>query len=196
VRSAAPRLGVITGPGLEEADGEAHDVAREWASTTANSLPGAPAPVDAASTVAGALALAERVDVLHIAAHGRFCAENPTLSSIALADGELTVYDLAQISAVPPVAVLAACSLARAARFGDEVVGFAHALLGLGARDVVAPVLAVPDAATRPIMVALHRELRAGTAPAEALAVARSGIDPADAAEVLAACAFTCLGTR
>jgi tetratricopeptide (TPR) repeat protein len=195
-RSPQPRLGVITGPGLEEADGEAHDVAREWEATDTGPVSGASAPVDAASTVAGGLALAERVDVLHIAAHGRFCAENPTLSSIALADGELTVYDLAQISAVPPVAVLAACSLARAARFGDEVVGFAHALLGLGAQDVVAPVLAVPDAATRPFMVALHRELRAGTAPAEALAAARRGIDPADAAELLAACAFTCLGTR
>jgi CHAT domain-containing protein len=94
------------------------------------------------------------------------------------------------------VVVLAACSLARAARFGDEVVGFAHALLGLGARDVVAPVLAVPDAATRSVMVALHRGLQAGTDPARALAAARTGIDPGNPAEVLAACAFTCLGTR
>jgi tetratricopeptide (TPR) repeat protein len=197
VHPALPRLGVITGPGLEEADGEAHDVARQWASAADAGVAGeGAAPVAAASTVAEGLALVERVDVLHIAAHGRFCAENPTLSSITLADGELTVYDLARVPAVPPVVVLAACSLGRAARFGDEVVGFAHALLGLGARAVVAPVLAVPDAATRPIMVALHRELRAGTAPADALAAARSGIDPGNAAEVLAACAFTCLGTR
>jgi hypothetical protein len=46
----------------------------------------------------------------------------------------------------------------------------------------------VPDTATAPLMVALHAHLRAGACPAEALAFAARGQDPA------AVAAFICVG--
>jgi hypothetical protein len=57
-------------------------------------------------------------------------------------------------------------------------------------------VLPVPDAATAPLMVAMHRLLAKGAAPAEALAAAQvsvaAGGDPATTA---AAAGFVCLGS-
>ena len=59
-------------------------------------------------------------------------------------------------------------------RPGDELMGLGAALLCLGTRTSVAPVVAVPDTATMPLMLALHDGLGRGLPPAEALAAARS----------------------
>jgi CHAT domain-containing protein len=69
-------------------------------------------------------------------------------------------------------------------------LGTAAALIGLGVRCVIAPVMPVPDGTTAPFMVALHRRLQDGQPPAEALAAARAGQDTAVAA------AFICIGAN
>ncbi len=46
--------------------------------------------------------MAERVDVLHVAAHGRHSADNPLFSGLELADGPWFGYDIDQL-AVDPV---------------------------------------------------------------------------------------------
>ena len=74
-------------------------------------------------------------------------------------------------------------------RPGDELLGTAAALLGLGVASVVAPVLPVPDAATTPLMLALHERLRTGLA-AERGARRGGGADADDAV----ALAFVCIG--
>jgi CHAT domain-containing protein len=108
---------------------------------------------------------------VHVAAHGRLRSDNPLLSALDLADGPLTVYDLERLPAVPSLVVLPACqSGATAVRAGEEVMGLAHAMLALGSRAVVAALVPVPDAETGAVMTALHRELAAGSTPAEALA--------------------------
>jgi CHAT domain-containing protein len=58
---------------------------------------------------------------------------------------------------------------------------------------MVAPVLAVPDAATMPLMLAFHDGLGRGLPPAEALAAAGAGLGPGDDALVVAA-GFVCFG--
>ena len=191
LRAAAPRAGPTTrafvaGPGLPGAADEVEQLAADH---------GGQALVGAAATVDACLELAAAVGVLHVAAHGSLRADNPAFSSLELADGPLTVYDLDQLQAVPDLVVLPACDVARAGRIGDELVGVAHTLLGQGVRAVIAPVLPVPDRATARLMCAVHRHLADGDDPAAALAAAGAGLDLDRAADRLAAAAFVCLGS-
>jgi CHAT domain-containing protein len=87
------------------------------------------------------------------------------------------VHDLERLRTPPGTVVVSACYAAEAVTTaGDEVVGLAGALLSLGSRTVVASVAPVPDEPSASWMVALHRELAAGTAPSEALAAATGSV--------------------
>ena len=175
------RVARVAGPQLPGAEAEVKELAD--LDGEAEVLAGAEA------TAANVLAAFERSDVVHLAAHGVFRADSPLFSSVLLADGPLTVYDLERVHAAPALVVLAACDAAAAVvRSGDELLGTATALLGLGVRSVVAPVLAVPDDATAGFMVAFHRRLRAGDGVATALARASGGGHRG------AAAAFVCIG--
>ena len=178
------QVGVVAGPGLPAGEREAHELAERWGSSA---LP-------VATTVDACLDVAAQVDVLHVAAHGTFSVDNPLLGAITLDDGDLFVQDLARLERVPSTVVLAACGVARTAGVGDEVIGFAHGLLGLGSRAVVAPLVPIPDDATAPLMHALHDELRRGHPAGDALALAAGTVDAEDARALAAAWAFTCLG--
>jgi CHAT domain-containing protein len=117
----------------------------------------------------------EGASVAHVAAHARFRADNGLWSSIELADGPLTVYELEQLRAPPGLVVLSACqSGLSTVRPGDEVMGFVTALLGLGARTVVASLAPVDDRASHDLMVAFHQRLHDGDRPAAALTAARA----------------------
>jgi CHAT domain-containing protein len=152
---------------------------------------GYPAPAvltGPAATVEAVTAALDGAGLAHIAAHGNFRADQPLLSSLGLADGPLTGYDLERLTSPPRLIMLASCSTAMAeVRPGDELMGFAAALLAQGTGAVVAPLLPVPDEATRLAAHAVHRALRAGAGPAAAL-VAAAGTDRFTAA------AFLCLG--
>ncbi len=188
-RAAGGGTVVVAGPDLPGADAEAADVAAAY--PRARLLRGPEASVD---RVLAALAGAR---LAHVAAHGRLRSDSPLFSSLVLADGALTLYDLERLAAPPDTFVLPACNAAlpQVAR-GDEVLGMATALVGLGVRSVIAPLLPVPDAATRPFVLAVHAALRAGRAPGAALADAvraTAGSDDGPAARALAA-AFVCIG--
>jgi CHAT domain-containing protein len=183
--AGAPSKAFVAGPGLPGAAEEVEGLADEH---------GGHALVGPAATVGACLALAGEVRLLHIAAHGSLRSDNPAFSSLELADGPLTVYDLDRLDAVPDLVVLPACDVARAGRIGDELVGVAHTLLGQGVRAVVAPVLPVPDQATARLMRAFHRGVADGLDPAAALANATSS-GSESAADRLAAAAFVCLGS-
>lgn len=179
---------LIGGPGLPHAAAEVRALARTYPG--AELLTGRRAGVDAATAALDGAALA------HIAAHGRFRADNPQFSAIELADGPLTVFDLEGLSQAPRHVVLSACESGRpAVRAGDEVMGLAAALLSLGTRSLVATVVPVPDDASRPLMLQLHRRLRRGQSPAVALAAAQRAPGIARTAESrCAAAGFVCFG--
>src|SRR5207253_9725347 len=100
----------------------------------------------AEATCANVLAAMERAELVHVAADGHFRADSPQFSSLLLADGPLTVYDIECVQRVPRTVVLSSCDAAPVeVRAGDELLGVAAALLGLGVRTVVAPVFSVPD---------------------------------------------------
>jgi CHAT domain-containing protein len=145
--------------------------------------------------VEATLTALDGADVAHVAAHGTLRGDNPLFSSLALADGPLTAYDLERLRRAPRLVLLPACqSGAGHVLAGDEVMGLTSALFALGTRTAVATVVPVPDEATRPLMVALHEGLQAGLAPAAALAAAQAGADRSDPAGLATAGGFVCYG--
>jgi CHAT domain-containing protein len=131
--------------------------------------------VGSEATAAAVSDLAGRVDVLHVAAHGRHSAENPLFSGLELVDGPWFGYDIDQLTDVPDVVLLSACEVGRSSvRWGEELIGMTAAWLHAGARCVVASPAAVNDAAAHDVLVAMHRGLAAGLDPAAALAEAVS----------------------
>src|SRR5205823_14328769 len=101
-------------------------------------------------------------------------------------DGPLNVYELQTLRQAPEIVVLSACDLALSGLHpGDELLGLAAALLGMGTRTIVASVVPVPDASARRLMLAFHEHLLAGHRPAAALAKAQART---------AVAGFVCLG--
>jgi CHAT domain-containing protein len=177
------RVALVAGPDLPGGDLEVARLTELYPS--ARVLRGQAA---AASDVRDAV---ERSDLVHLAAHGTFRSDAPLFSSLRLADGPLTVYELERLRSAPGTLVLPACDAAQLeVRPGDELLGTAAALLGLGVGSVVAPVLPVPDAATIPLMVALHERLKQGAPPSAALAQAAAEVDDP------VALAFVCIGAN
>jgi tetratricopeptide (TPR) repeat protein len=175
------RVVIVEGPELPGAAGEVAALARRY--------PDATCLVGPAATAAAVAQALDGAALAHVAAHGAFRVDNPLFSSLQLADGPLTVYDLEGLARAPRRLVLSACDAGLSGvRPGDELMGLAGALFALGMSTLVASVIPVPDAATKELMLALHRALQGGAGPAEALARARSGQDPAVAAS------FVCFG--
>jgi CHAT domain-containing protein len=186
-RSRGRRVVLVCGPGL---DGAAAEIA-----SLASDYPGATRLEGPDSTVAGVLAALDGAQVAHIAAHGSLRGDNPLFSALAMADGPLTAYDLERLSRAPQLVLLPACqSGGGQVLAGDEVMGLTSALFALGTRTAVATVIPVPDAATRPLMLALHDGLRRGLPVARALADAQAGTDRADPAALATAGGFVCYG--
>jgi CHAT domain-containing protein len=177
---------LVAGPALAGADREIADIARLYAGAT--TLTGAAATVDAV------LEAATGAGVLHLAAHGRLRTDNPLFSALELADGPLTGYHLESLARAPAAVVLSACSSgAGHATVADETLGLAWTLMGMGCATVVAPMLPVPDEATRDLMVALHERVARGDTISRALSLAQadaSGLDPARAAVAAAFVAY------
>lgn len=182
-------VGLAAGPDLVGGRREVLDLAALY--------DGAHCLVDDAATTEGVLDLLGSCSVVHLAAHGTFRADSPMFSSVRLHDGPLSVYELERRRLAARTIVLPACDAGLASvHIGDELLGTATALLGLGARSVVAPMAIVPDEAMAHVMVALHNGLRAGRAPAEALAAAcTEARERGDRTDIAAATALACVGT-
>lgn len=168
------RAGFVAGPRVLRAEDEVTAAAKEWS--------GARVLLGGAATARSASALAEQVDVLHVAAHGRHSAENPLFSGVQLADGPWFGYDVDRLRAVPDVVLLSACEVGRSTvRWGEELIGMSAAWLHAGARCVVASAAAVNDAAAYDVLLAVHARLAAGDDPAAALAAAVPSVAAASA---------------
>ncbi len=165
------RILVVAGPRLSEAAAEATQVAQ--CHDAAVVLRGASASVDRVCQAIG------DADLVHVVAHGRFRHDNPLWSTIELADGMLTVYELDRIGSVPSTIILATCDSGLHATSGPAdgaagLHGLAATLVSMGARTVVASIGALPDnAETRRAMVALHRGMVSGATASQALAELR-----------------------
>ena len=179
------RAVVAAGPGLPFGAKEAEAVAH---------LHGTRPLVGDDATAEGVLTALDGAEIAHLAAHGSFRADNPLFSSLDLADGPLTVYDLESLAEAPALCVLSACDSGLSeVRAGDELMGLTATLLALGSATIVASVVTVPDEASMALMSAFHGRLASGAEPAEALvgaqAEAGDGFE-----EMVARAAFVCFG--
>jgi tetratricopeptide (TPR) repeat protein len=146
------------------------------------------------TTVEAALDALDGARLVHVAAHGHFRADSPLFSSLEMADGPLTVYELERLRRAPYRLVLSACESGVLAPVGaEELLGLAAALFSLGSAGLVCSIAEVNDDVTARLMVQLHDELAAGADPATALHAVRraAGGDPLAAAT---AAAFVALG--
>ncbi len=124
------------------------------------------------------------VDVIHMAAHGRFDSLNPLASYIALSpggddDGLLEVREVYQLSLQDrnPLITLSACELAvNQVNPGDELEGMTRAFLLTGARGVIASMWPVDDFITSELMQAFYENRASGMTNAQALAEAKRTI--------------------
>ncbi len=169
--SPAESVLVVAGPRLAEADAEANGVAACHRRSTLL--------IGEAATVANVGAAMARHDIAHFVAHGQFRHDNPLWSTLELADGPLTVYELERLGRVPPVVVLATCdSGIGGSSSGAQLHGLAGTLLTMGARTIVAAIGALSDTVeTRRAMISLHRDLVEGIGASASLARQRDSFD-------------------
>jgi hypothetical protein len=172
------KTALVAGPRLRHATREVRELGAL--------RPGATVLHGTVATAQATLAALDGAAIAHLACHGHFRADSPLFSSLELADGPLNVYELQRLRRAPELVVLSACDLGLSQTHpGDELLGLAAALLGMGTRTVVASVVPVPDAAARRVMLAFHQHLLSGDAPAVALARAQARARTAG---------FVCLG--
>jgi len=133
-----------------------------------------PYPLTADATTENVLCALDGAWLAHIAAHGIFRADSPLFSSLRMHDGPLTVYDFEQLGRAPYRLVLSSCDSGVGAPAGaDELLGLVSGLLPLGTAGIVAAIVPLNDSAAVPVMVALHRQVRAGRTLAESLSSVR-----------------------
>lgn len=141
----------------------------------ADGLGGAARVIDGADATQAALRAAlPGHDVLHLACHGQFRADNPSFSSLELADGALTLLDAQRLPVAGMLVALSACEtgLSHVAP-GDELLGLVRGFLLAGAPTVLASLWMVDDASTARLMRSFYSRLGAGARPAAALCAAQ-----------------------
>ena len=189
-RAAAPeeqRVVLVGGPRLATGDAEIRHLAARY--------PDAVVLSDGNAVAERVMAAMDGAWLVHVAAHGTFRADSPLFSAIELDDGPLTVYDLERLKRAPYRVILGSCSSGVGATVGaDELLGLVSALISLGSAGVVASVVPVNDAATVPLMIALHDQLRRKAGLAEALTQARHAAG-SDSVARSTADSFIALGT-
>lgn len=181
-----PAIHVVTGPDLTHSTDDHRAALASFRTTVAEADGGREAMADAIG----------QADLLHVAAHGRFRADNPMFSSVRLHDGDFALHELADFARVPAVVALAACDAGRSHHLeqGAEQLGTAPAWLSAGVETVVAPICAVPDETTAAFFSRFYGALP-GRTPAEAIGQACAELADAGPQLLCTAAAFLCFGT-
>lgn len=127
-----------------------------------------------AATRTALLAQAPTADLLHLACHGRFRADNPLFSALQLSDGWFTVHDAAQLKLRCNLVTLSACETGvNTSAPGDELLGLVRGFLLAGAPTMLVSLWTVDDAATAEMMTLFYTRLLAGDSAAAALRYAQ-----------------------
>lgn len=110
------------------------------------------------------------VQILHIAAHGQHRLDQPDLSYLQLADGQLYADDLLQQDLSYELVTLSACETGKAnVSAGDELIGLGRGFLYAGAGALLASLWQVADVSTMQFMERMYIALRAGVSKSAAL---------------------------
>jgi len=154
------------------ADGYAPHI-RQEAEQVAALLPGARLYLGEEATVARLRDEGGASRYVHIATHGFFRRDNPMLSAVRLAGGDLSLADLYTLSLPADLVTLSGCGTGLSAVVGgDELVGLTRGLLHAGARSLLLTMWQVDDFSTATFMADFYGHLLAGRTKAEAVALA------------------------
>ncbi|MCW5961350.1 MAG: CHAT domain-containing protein [Pyrinomonadaceae bacterium] len=102
-------------------------------------------------------------DIIHVACHGQFRADNPLFSSLHLADGYITVRDVCAADIRADLVTLSACETGLSSVFsGEEILGLARGFISAGASSLVLSLWAVNDEMTAALMKEFYTCLQRG----------------------------------
>jgi CHAT domain-containing protein len=108
--------------------------------------------------------------ILHIAAHGEHRLDQPDLSYLQLADGQLYADDMLQQDMSYELVTLSACETGRASvAASDELIGLGRGFLYAGAGALLVSLWQVADTSALHFMERMYEALRAGSSKAAAL---------------------------
>lgn len=109
-------------------------------------------------------------DVIHLATHGVARGDDPALSYLQFADGQLYTEDVCNLDLDGTLVVLSACETGKTLVIGgDEPMGLSRGFLYAGAATLVQSLWFAEDAATSGIMADFYRGLRDGLGKGTAL---------------------------
>jgi CHAT domain-containing protein len=112
----------------------------------------------------------EPSQILHIATHGEHRLDQPDLSYLQLADGQLYADDLLQQNLSYELVTLSGCETGRAnVSGGDELIGLGRGFLYAGAGALLVSMWKVVDSSTMNFMKQMYQALHAGDSKAAAL---------------------------
>jgi CHAT domain-containing protein len=127
------------------------------------------------ATFAAYQTLAPECDVLHFACHGQFRPDDPSYSSLHLADGWVTVKDICEQQLKAQVVTLSACETGlNEIAGGEEVIGLARGFLSAGAASIVLSLWTVNDAAAAQLTEDFYVSLQRGATVAASLRIAQT----------------------
>lgn len=126
------------------------------------------------ATPGAVLARAAGAPLIHFAAHAQANRVSPLESAVILSpeSGKYKLYarDWLDVELSAELVTISSCNSAGARSYdGEGLVGFAWVFLQAGAKNVVAGLWPVNDAATAELMAAFYERLAAGAKPADAL---------------------------
>jgi CHAT domain-containing protein/tetratricopeptide (TPR) repeat protein len=129
---------------------------------------------DADATEAGVRAAMGNRGVIHFATHAIASSRNPAESFLALRpggghDGRLTAGEILSMSIDADLVVLSACHGASGQVSGEGMLGLSRALLGAGARTLLASVRELPDETAAAMLPRFYKSWRASGDAAAAL---------------------------
>jgi len=138
-------------------------------------MPQANILLDEQATQANFRAAVAGCQLLHLACHGIFRADNPMFSALKLHDGWLTAGEAMKLNLPDALVTLSACESGRSQiTRGDELLGLLRAFLGAGAATIVVSLWLAQDDTTARLMATWYDTLREqGMTPTQALRAAQ-----------------------
>ena len=108
--------------------------------------------------------------ILHIAAHGEYRLDQPDLSYLQLADGQLYTDDVLQQDLSYELVTLSACETGLANVAADEeLIGLGRGFLYAGAGALILSLWSVADSSTTDLMKRMYEALSRGESKSAAL---------------------------
>lgn len=130
--------------------------------------------VDEEATLEQVCIHAPTKQILHLATHGEYRADNPLFSGLVLEDGILTTLDIFNLQLNAALVTLSACETAGfQLGGGDELLGLSRAFLSAGAASLVISHWRVEDLATEELMKHFYQNLIKGCPKNQALCEAQ-----------------------